>query len=240
MGFLSCSNLMTFVFMAYVCFAGLSLKNVMYPEECSDEPCLRPLHSSERKVDVYVYTSTSGRDALKGSAFRKLTPLWNSTGLGADDEIDLTVNVSPYAKLIFWGSRSERCSATQVTVPDTVRANGTLHAHVFIVTEGTSPDASLHKFTRTENQYYEKCDPPPSQPRVRADRRRLHSVQPLLPKTIADPQVRRPRPIRRSPLHDDAFDDDDVADRREPFHAFRSGSSKLHAEPITAVAGLCA
>ena len=103
---------------------------VMYqqwsPEQCAPEtgqPCITPLFPALQKVDVYVYTTTQPQLAWRRD-FAKLIPLWNATGL--DTALGANATVA-------------------VPLPDSVRRNGSLYAHVFVVREGERPDPASHQ-----------------------------------------------------------------------------------------------
>ena len=94
------------------------------PELCSGKKardCFRPLFPVAERLDLYVYSGTEVE--LDASTFGRLAHVWNAT------------NISAEAQLATW---------VNVTLPDSVRRNGSLHAHIFLVRAGLSPDPTQH------------------------------------------------------------------------------------------------
>jgi len=102
------------------------------PKECepAGQPCMTPLFGVEQKVDVYVYTTLSQRLNWR-TEFDRLTPLWNATGIDFHVDANATVDVD---------------------LPPSVRNNGTLYAHVFMVRTGLDPNPAKHKRRRDKRE----------------------------------------------------------------------------------------
>ena len=89
----------------------------LLPQECTTPPCITPLFDASQLVDIYVAVSSAdGRRS-------KQAPLWNITGVSADQAFNVTI---------------------PVPLPSDVRQNGSLTAHVTVVRTGKSPVLSAH------------------------------------------------------------------------------------------------
>jgi hypothetical protein len=121
----SFSNVVWIVLIGWFGKAFFDLWVMWNPAPCESGNCLHPLFQPDDMVDYYVYGSTSNKPATSTKRFAALgEPFWNATGVRFDKE--MTVNAT-------------------VPLPDSVRNNGTLYAHVFMVRAGGDPSPAAHK-----------------------------------------------------------------------------------------------
>eukprot|EP00729_Bicosta_minor_P019774 gene19774-25388_t len=122
------------VWVAFAFIFGQAFFNIyqlVSPAECKEEPCIAPLFQEDQLVD---------RTPTTGKAFEELTPLWNATELNSTADVKVDVNV---------------------TLPSSVRQNGTLFAHIYLVRSGLSPNPKDHrkrKYPRDQAWYHSTPD----------------------------------------------------------------------------------
>ncbi|XP_064641107.1 lipid scramblase CLPTM1L-like [Lineus longissimus] len=108
------TNVLMFLFVAYISHSIYSLYHVFHPKHCQpDRQCLHSYLRQNPKLEIKVYTSQHEKVRSESD----LNLIWKNASIDVNDVFEVSLNV---------------------TLPRKTRNNGTLYAHVFISPHGES------------------------------------------------------------------------------------------------------
>ena len=129
---MSCMTCLKVLAVVWILFSARELYFVLVPDACDPALhggyCLEPLFPTGEKIDVHFYTTTTARLDWRRD-FARLAHLHTIRGLPFGEGFQLGNHTAP---------------GLRVPVPQSVRRNGSLYAHIFVVRAGLPANPRKH------------------------------------------------------------------------------------------------